>query len=82
LKIQFQRNCILRNVDVEGPNVDSVTHPRKTFAICRGHKPGHVSHLIRRRVRSGQPLWVEQRNFARLYRNRLTHIQHTVIDVR
>ena len=81
LEAQFQCGCALGDIDMEGPHVDAIAHPGNRPPIGRDHEPGHVRDGIGWRMRPGEPLWIEQRNPATPYRDRLVHVEDAVADV-
>ena len=78
LEIYIQRCCIFWRLDMERVHVHAVAHPWDAFAIHGDDEAGEFARWVRRRVRPGKPLRVEQRNIAAFDGNRLMHTQYAI----
>ena len=81
IEVHIQRRHALRHGDVERVHVHAIAHPRNRLPVRGHHQPRQRLNWPRRRMIAGNPLRIQQRQFARPHRNALVHGHHAIHGV-
>ena len=73
LERDIQLGRASRHRQVKGIDIDRVAHPGDLLAAGRDLQPGESVDRTFRRMRAGQPFWIEQREVPGLDRDHLMH---------
>ncbi len=81
MKLHIERFGARRHSNVKCVDIDAVAHPVHLFAVCCDNEPGQFRNGSGWRMIAGNPLGVQERQFARCDWNPLVHVQNTALNV-